>query len=322
MSRDGKQSTYLRLPHSSHESAYGWLPIPLTCIKNGAGPTLLLVAGVHGDEYEGQIALAKVIRTLEPDRIAGRVLVLSAMNAPAVMAGNRLSPLDQGNLNRMFPGDPNGSPTQMIAHYVEEVLLAQCDYVVDLHSGGSSLEYLPCVRARLSSNSEMAARTTALAGAFGAPWGVLFRPLRGESRTMSAACERKGVAYINPETGGGGGIHRQALAVAHDGIWRSLNHTGIAAQPFATESSPVSTRFVTVESTRNLVYSDCNGLFEPLVELGDHVGAGTIVAAIHDPERPWQEPNLLRSECAGIVLCRRIPAATRIGDCLFEIGAE
>ena len=51
--RDGKQTGFLRLPHSVHRSAYGWIPIPVACLRNGKGPRVLLMAGNHGDEYEG-----------------------------------------------------------------------------------------------------------------------------------------------------------------------------------------------------------------------------------------------------------------------------
>ncbi len=138
--RDGKQVGFLRVPHSVHRSAYGWLPIPVVCLKNGEGPNVLLLSGVHGDEYEGQVILAKLCKELTPSDIRGRVIILPAANLPAARAGRRTSPLEQGevgNLNRVFPGDPYGGPTAMIAHYIESVLLSMSDFVFDLHSGGS-----------------------------------------------------------------------------------------------------------------------------------------------------------------------------------------
>src|ERR1043166_8938898 len=138
---DGKQTGFLRLPHSVHRSAYGWIPIPIARISNrgvnGSGPTILLMAGNHGDEYEGQVALGRLIRELDPAEVRGRVIILPSANFPAAMAGTRTSPLDQGNLNRSFPGDPAGGPTAQIAYYIEHELLPRCDFVLDIHSGGS-----------------------------------------------------------------------------------------------------------------------------------------------------------------------------------------
>src|SRR6516162_3472035 len=77
-----------------------------------------LMAGNHGDEYEGQVALGKLIRSLEPAEVSGRIIILPSANFPAAMAGMRTSPLDEGNLNRSFPGDPYGGPTAQIADYI------------------------------------------------------------------------------------------------------------------------------------------------------------------------------------------------------------
>src|SRR3954451_24425393 len=145
---DGKQTGFLRLPHSVHRSAYGWVPIPIARISNGDGPRILLMAGNHGDEYEGQVALGRLIRELEPAEVRGHIIILPSANFPAAMAGTRTSPLDAGNLNRSFPGDPTGGPTAQIAYYIESELLPRCDFVLDIHSGGSSLTYLPSTLGR------------------------------------------------------------------------------------------------------------------------------------------------------------------------------
>jgi uncharacterized protein len=144
--KKGKQIGYLYLPYSVTRSAYGNIAVPIAVIANGRGPTVLLQAGTHGDEYEGQIALCKLIRTLEAGSVAGRVIVLTATNLPAVIAGTRVSPLDGGNLNRAYPGDPDSGPTKAIAHYVDSVIFPMTDYHLDLHSGGSSLDYQPLSR--------------------------------------------------------------------------------------------------------------------------------------------------------------------------------
>ena len=73
--------------------------------------------------------LGKLIRALEPADVRGRIIILPSANFPAAMAGMRTSPLDEGNLNRSFPGDPYGGPTAQIADYIESVLLPQCDFI-------------------------------------------------------------------------------------------------------------------------------------------------------------------------------------------------
>ena len=115
LTKNGKHMGFVKLPHSVHRSAYGWLPIPIVSIKNGDGPKILLNAGNHGDEWEGQLALGKLIRTLQPKDIRGQLIILPSSNFPAAMAGTRTSSIDEGNLNRSFPGNPDGTVTQQIA---------------------------------------------------------------------------------------------------------------------------------------------------------------------------------------------------------------
>ena len=83
LSADGKHCGYIQLPHSVHRSAYGWIPIPIASIRNGAGPSVLLMAGNHGDEYEGQVLLCNLIRELTPEQVAGQVIILPMANFPA-----------------------------------------------------------------------------------------------------------------------------------------------------------------------------------------------------------------------------------------------
>jgi hypothetical protein len=166
---DGRQSGFLRLFHSVHASAYGFIPIPIVVIRNGPGPTALFVSGNHGDEYEGQVALSNLAKALDPGQIKGRVILLPMANFPAAMAGRRTSPIDEGNLNRSFPGDPDGGVTRQIAFYIEHVLIPMADIVCDLHSGGSSLMYVPCALIKNLADPVEAARLQAALRAFGAP---------------------------------------------------------------------------------------------------------------------------------------------------------
>src|ERR1700676_164675 len=74
--RDGKQAGHIAIPHSAHRSAYGQIVLPLVWIRNGPGPVALLTAGVHGDEFEGQIALRNLARTLPPAAVIYIAIVL------------------------------------------------------------------------------------------------------------------------------------------------------------------------------------------------------------------------------------------------------
>jgi len=320
--KEGKHSGYLRLPHSVHRSAYGWIGIPITCIKNGSGPTVLLVAGNHGDEYEGQVTLMKLTRKLGVDDVKGRIIILSSANFPAAMAGMRTSPIDEGNLNRSFPGDPNGRPTQMIAHYIESVLLPMADAALDLHSGGSSLMYIPSALARRPKDAKKRAQTIELFRIFGAPISMFFDMPQGEDRTLSGGTERVGVKlHMSTELGGTGTVTPAILAIVEAGVARLLDHFGVLRRPL-TDAKPGKTRLVAVKGAPYYCYSPDAGLFEPFVDLGAEVKAGQPAGAVHYQDQPWREPTIARFEHGGLVICKRIPGKVERGDCIFHLGTD
>ena len=168
-------------------------PIPIAVIANAEGPTVLLMAGNHGDEYEGQIALGNLIREVNAEDVKGRLIVLPSANLPAARSGLRVSPLDNANLNRCFPPNAELGPTHEIADYLEQVLMPKADIFVDLHSGGSSLDYLPFVAASMTGDASADRRAWELMRAFGGPYGQLWNGAEGvphrrrRSRSAKAA---------------------------------------------------------------------------------------------------------------------------------------
>jgi predicted deacylase len=141
--QEGFQTGTLRVPHSVDRSAYGHIAIPIAVLKRGDGATALLTGGNHGDEYEGPIALMKLLQRMPSMQINGRLIVVPGLNFPAFLAGRRTSPIDGANLNRVFPGHRDGSITEMIAHYVDTELFPRADFVFDIHAGGASFDHLP-----------------------------------------------------------------------------------------------------------------------------------------------------------------------------------
>jgi predicted deacylase len=318
--KDGKQVGYLRLPHSVHRSAYGHLAIPIAVIKNGKGPTLLAMSGNHGDEYEGQVANTKLIRRLEAKDVKGRVIVLPMANFPAAMAGTRTSPIDQGNLNRTFPGDRDGTPTWMIAHYIETVLFPLADVVLDLHSGGSSLHYIPSVIAAETDDKKRMSKALALIEAFAAPVAYVTRGRR-DDRTGTGAAERTGTLRIGTELGGSGMVGVESTRIAEAGVQRVLEHLGILAPSKASRERPKS-RLMEVKGQAYYVYAPEPGLFEPYVDLGAMVKKGQAAGAVQFVDNPMREPVMAHFAHDGMVICKRVPGRVERGDCLFHLATD
>ena len=322
--REGKQQGFLRLPYSVHRSAYGWLPIPIVCIRNGDGPRVLLMSGSHGDEYEGQIITSRLCRELAVSDVCGRIIILPVANYPAARAGRRTSPLDpsgEGNLNRAFPGDPKGGPTAMIAHYIESVLLPMSEYVFDLHSGGSSLMYLPCTMVKQAGNEARARRVTEILTAFGAPISFVTTGSFGDPRLIEAAAERCRVFCMSTELGGGGTVSPDALAIGDEGIRRVLRYIG-ALQPGYPVTEAPKTRWMEAPGHDYYVYSPADGLFETCVDLGAVVVKGQYAGAVHFVETPWRKPAGVSFGHGGIVICKRLPGRVERGDCVFHVATD
>lgn len=316
----GKQSGYLRVPHSVHRSAYGWLPVPITVIRNGDGPTLVMAGGNHGDEYEGQIAISRLAQEIEPVQIRGRLILLPMLNFPAAQAGTRTSPIDDGNLNRLFPGDPKGSPSEMIAHYYEEVVMPLADYAVDLHSGGSSLFYPATLLRGMGHDPEETMVLKQMQDAFDLPYAWVFTSGGGRAstaRTAMGAANRKGVTNVMAELGGAGVVTPDILKRTERGL-RRLMH-GLGMLPCYTPEAAQGTREL------NACGSVCayeDGVFEPFKTIGDEVSEGEVVGLVHHLETPQKTPDEVMSPYAGIVLCQRAMAPVRRGDAVYQIAAD
>lgn len=315
--RDGFQRDYLRIPHSTPSSAYGWIPVPAICIRNGPGPTAVLCAGNHGDEYEGQVALLDLLRAIRLEDVRGRVIVLPALNYPAVAGCSRVSPIDGGDLNRTFPGRADGTPTEMLAHYLVERVFPLADAILDLHSGGRSLAYTPLAYAQHGPEPSYTARARNLLLSFGAPVAVLTDgESGGGATTLYAAAAARSIPALTTELGGGGTLDAAGLEIAALGIKRVLQSLGIL-QGRALDPRPV--RMIRSPGQDGAVYASDAGLFQPLVRPGEEVRAGQVGGLLHRFDNPLSRPETILLPISGLISCVRFLTHTSRGDCLFNL---
>ncbi len=314
----GKRLGHVRVPWSSHESAYGWIPVPIGVIRGAPGPDVLLTAGNHGDEYEGQIGLLKLLRALQPEQVRGRLIILPRLNLPAAAAGRRTSPLDDGNLNRLFPGEAEGGPTGQIAHFVTTALMPITQASLDIHSGGSSLDYLPCLYLRVPSDAALRQRQLDAAKAFGLPLALLVEKPQTH-RSLSAAALAHGHVHIATEIGGGATTRPSSQRVCDEGIRRLLRHLGVLDEAPPEAAAP---RLMRVAGPEHYLYAPVRGLFEPSFELGQTVAQGAVAGFIHFAEEPDRPPCTLHFEREGMVVCRRVSSLVAPGDCLAQLAED
>ena len=315
LDQDGAHHGFLRLPYSRDDSAWGSVMIPISVIRNGSGPTALFVAGNHGDEYEGLIALHELASTLEPGAIRGRVIVLPALNQPAVAAAKRTSPIDSGNMNRSFPGRADGTVTQKIAEYVSRVLVPQADLVCDLHSGGRTLDFLPFAAVHVLEDKVQQAACEAAMAAFNAPWSAIMLEIDAVGM-LDTEVESQGKVFVTTELGGGGSATAASVAIARKGVRNLLCHMGIL--PHAPEIAP--TRMIDMPDVDCFTFCDSAGLMEPLVDLGATVEKGDAIARIWPLGQPGQAAKLFHAGRGGILVARHFPGLIQPGDCLGVVA--
>ena len=313
--KDGIQHGFLKLPHSHDASAWGSIVIPITVAKNGKGPTILFTGANHGDEYEGPVALFDLANQIKAEDISGRVIIIPGMNYPAFQAGKRTSPIDGGNMNRVFPGNPEGTFTEKIADYFSRTLLPLADYVLDFHSGGKTLDFLPFCCAHVLENKKQQAKCIAAMKAFNAPHSVMLLEIDATNMYDTAA-ENMGKVFISTELAGGGTTSAYTVAIAKKGIRNILRHAGITKGEMEVDE----TLNLDMPDERCYVFSETSGLVEHCVDLGDEVKKGQLVAKVHNIERTGTNPVEYFAGIDGVYTGRHFPGLVANGDFLGVIA--
>lgn len=307
--KPGVQHGFLKLPYSRDESAWGTIPIPITVIANGTGPTALLTGGNHGDEYEGPVALVDLAQNLDPAEVSGRIIIVPMMNYPAFKAGRRTSPIDGGNMNRAFPGRPDGTVTEKIADYFQRTLLPMADYVLDIHSGGKTLDFVPFAAVHVLTDEAQQAKCIAAMEAFNAPFSVTLLEMDAVGMYDSAA-EEAGKVFVSTELGGGGSTTARLVSIAKRGVNNVLKHAGIVSgEPERGQSIRLD-----MPDARCYVSSEASGLVEPCVDLGEEVREGQVLARVHSILRTGQPPFEHHANIDGILAGRHFPGLIDHGD--------
>lgn len=275
------------------------------------GPTAILVAGVHGDEFEGMAAVPELVARVDPLQSAGALLVLPICNPLAFDAQSRESPpaADGRNLAREFPGDPAGSPTQRLAAALFDLvsgLLGAEDLFVDLHSAGTRYRYLRLVGFRdIEGTARQASEETARH--FGG--GQLWRIPDGVGM-FNAEIARRGVPTVAAEAPGQGECRPDDVEWYVTGLLNLLRFRGIVPGPApARDDGPAG------QPTE--ICAEVDGLFRTTIRTGDVVAAGAEVGRIHSP---LGEPGaVVLAPHGGRVWALRSFGTVRAGDYLVWI---
>ncbi|MBE03008.1 succinylglutamate desuccinylase/aspartoacylase family protein [Marinobacter lutaoensis] len=276
-------------------------------VVNGAhvGPTLCLTAAVHGDELNGIEIVRRTLYDLDPEKLRGRVVGIPIVNLTGFHQGSRYLP-DRRDLNRHFPGSPDGSLADRVAHSLFENIIRYCDMLVDIHTGSLKRTNLPQIRADMN-NPEVAAFTRgfdrmAVVHSTGTP---------GMLRTAAVAA---GIRAVTLEAGESHRIQEHQIEAGVNSLTSLMEKEGMISRMFVWgEPEPVY-----YDST--WVRADHGGILFSEVALGDTVSAGEILGYVADPITNAQYP--IRSSADGRIIGMAVDQVVMAGFAAYHIGTE
>ena len=291
--RDAPSAVHWLLPRPGAESAPS-VRLPVVRLRRGHGPRVLVVGGTHGDEFEGQLAVAALARRLASLDVRGEITLLPRHNPEACLAGTRVAPGDGEDLNRLYPGRGGPTAAHAIAGAVTEHLLPGLDWLIDLHSGGTEHEFVPSSNLQAAVGSDDDRQLRPALRAFGTPWAILFDETGTDSMphagTLEAAARAHGARALSSELGGGARLSRASLALATTGLLDLLVHVGALGERHRS-ARRVEPRWRSLHAPEHYVALDVAGAFAPAVDLGDEVGAGDVVGHLHPLAFPDADPD-------------------------------
>ena len=313
----GHQVGELMIPWSDNAVPLGYHPIPIINIKNGTGKKILIVGGNHGDEFEGPSAIMRVSQKISVSGLNGQLLLIPGLSFDAITQSRRTNPLDNKNMNRAFPGHPNGSPTEMLAAYLENELMQNFDAIIDLHSGGKASFFMPCSLAYKSQNGKLFQKNLELAKAFGIST-IWVLGENNDNRSLNSAADRANIPMIATELGGGGGVDPEITNMAEIGIFKILSHLKI----YKDSDAPTGSKFEKIEisNPRASIHSPAFGLFDRIVKAGDIISKGQTAGWFHYITEPERASIKLKFEHSGIILAHSNRGIVKKGEMLALVA--
>lgn len=287
----------------------------ITIDGKSAGPHLLILAGVHGDEFEPMAAVRQLAKVLLPESLKGRVTLVPVVNEGAFLRGARCAN-DGLDLARTCPGKMNGSYTEQVAFAVSE-LIKTADYLIDLHTGGNVMSLFPLSGYTLHPDAKVLSVQRRMAKAFNLPliWGS-DPNLKG--RTLSVAKENN-IPAIYAEWMGGGGCQSQGVQDYVEGCLNVMGELQMIERetPESKIEKIVEEDFAGAGLLTGDYLSPFDGFFEFAVSLWDDVEEGSLIGTVSDilGENAVQ----IKSTGKGKVICLRVFARVLTGDSLCHV---
>ncbi|WP_420572886.1 succinylglutamate desuccinylase/aspartoacylase family protein [Kordia sp.] len=263
-----------------------FIPITVFC-GTETGPTLGITAGVHGYEYPPIIAAQQLIKRINPKKLKGVIILVQIANLASFSERSPfINPLDKKNLNRMFPGDKEGSISEQIAAFITENVIARSDFFLDIH-GGDASEDLYSYSAYYSNSNmpDVSEKAKEMAKSLLFSYVVVFNTngkkyMLPEEPSLYCSAEafKRGIPSVDIECGKLGKSDQGLVSKIEDGVFNMLKHLKMLDQrPIVHQN-----KSYTFIENRTWQSSNHDGIFYPTKQSGDHVEKGMKLGIITD----------------------------------------
>jgi hypothetical protein len=255
--------------------------VPFTIINGtSGGPILALIAGTHGMEYVPIIALQRMREAIDPATLSGAIIMVHVANMPSFLGRTiYYSPIDGKNLNRVFPGKPDGTISERIADAITREIISRATHVVDLHCGDGNESLRPYTYWVTTGDPKVAAEGRAMALAFGLDHIVVDRERPADAAAavyLSNTAITRGKPALTTETGALGQVHEEEVTLVERGVAGLLRHLGMRRDGPPPADTP------TWIERNEVLRADVTGVFHAEVHRGHTVAKGARIGRITD----------------------------------------
>ena len=295
----------LRLSWQLRQSLDGLhLPTPVLVV-NGAkeGPVVCLTAAIHGDELNGIEIVRRILHHLDPQHLSGVVIGVPIVNLQGFHRSSRYL-TDRRDLNRYFPGNPQGSSAARIAHSFFQEVISHCHFLVDIHTGSAYRANLPQIRGNLHIQE-----VAAFAHAFGI--SVILHS-DGTEGMLRHAAVNAGIPAVTLEAGKSNTLQESAVQHGVKSIQTMLSRLGMIHSDHAEEA------LESVYYRSEWVRVDHGGILFGHVQLGDKITQNTVLGVVTDPITNLQSQII--SPYNGQVIGMAVDQVVMPGFAGFHIG--
>jgi predicted deacylase len=309
------------------DGSWGYSLVPVTVINGtrggNASPGVAVFGGTHGNEYEGQIAVKRLCRDLDPREMSGRVILMPQLSESACVAHTRSSPEDHVNMNRAFPGNPRGTLSYRIAHFVKTGVFPNARVVIDLHAGGHEASFPVCTSLHPIPDAAQWSETLAIAKLFDTPFVYVYSRQLG-SGLLTDEAEDEGKIAIGGEFGVGEGSSVRGIAHAYEGVKNVLRHYGMLSGDVVRvdRARPTPPRVVRAPHLADYVPCPVNGIWEPVVTPGADVHQDQLLGRLHDFADHTSAPLEVAAHRSGVVIALHFAAVCKRGSTLYVIAED